>query len=380
MRAPSGRRGRRARPGGFALVTALLALVVVGALAAAALFAALQEARLGRNGRAARIAFDAAEAGLAAALADGRAGAWSALVVGDSLAYAGPWGAMGGRYEVRVLRLNGRLFLLGSTGVAAGEGSEQRLGVLARLGPSPVRTLAALVAGGVVEVDGASSLDGRNGDPPGWTGCAGAAHDSVAGLALPDASALAAGAGCELGQCLAGTPPLLAQAALRDSIPWGRREELVRRATLVLPAGSVVTPVPVGGAASCDRTRPDNWGEPERPAGVAGCAGYFPIVLAQGDLTLAGGRGEGTLIVEGDLTVTGDARFAGAVLVGGSLRASGAGGRIFGGAVVEGRGGGVAAHLEAFSVGFSACALGLAAASVGPVSALPERSWATLYR
>ncbi len=373
---------------GFALAAALFALVVVGALAAAALFAALQESRLGRNARAAEAAFDAAEAGLDSALAEGRAGRWGGLAPGDSAALSGAWPAGGGRFDVSVVRLSGRLFLVRSTGADASGAAEDRLGVVARLGAAAVRTPAALAAGeGAVTLEGPALLDGRDADPPGWTGCPPAGRDTVAGLAVPDTSAIAAGPGCAGLACLHGDPPLLEDPSLRDSVPFrlgaSGFDELAARATLVHPAGGsppALTPAPAGDASSCDRSDPLNWGEPARPTGVAGCAGYFPIILAEGDLTLAGGRGQGVLVVRGDLTLTGDALFAGAVLVGGSLRVTGAGGRVFGGIAAGLGGGGTAVALEGGSVVHSACALALAGAVAGPVRALPERSWSRLHQ
>ena len=387
MRTPRARvRPARAIAPGFALPTALFALVIIGALAAAAFFAALQEARLGRNGRSAEVAFDAAEAGLSAALAEGGVGGWGTVRPGDSLALSGALGESGGRFETTVLRLNGQLFLIRSRGTDANGAGERLLGGLARLGAPGVRIGAALVAGGAVELGAASALDGRDGDPPGWTGCPSVGRDTVAALALPDPSDLLLGPECAGRECLSGEPALLGDPALRDSVPYGPagagRTELARRATLVYPPGApgdVVTPAPVGSADSCDRSAPHNWGEPRRPAAVAGCRSYFPVILAQGDLALAGGRGQGMLIVEGDLTLTGGAEFVGAALVGGVFRVSGAGGRVSGAVVAAGRGGGVAAYLEGASLAFSSCAVALAGAVAAPAKALPERSWAYLY-
>jgi hypothetical protein len=387
VRVPSARpcRAGAAAPG-FALATALFALVIIAALAAAAFFAALQEIRLGRNGRMAEVAFEAAEAGLSRALGAGREGGWGALPVGDSSVWSEALPSGGGRFDVAALRLNDQLFLVRSTGADASGTAQRVVGRLVRLGGAGVGLPAALVAGGTVEIGAASTLDGRDTDPPGWGGCPDGGRDTVAGLALPAAADLVAGPECAGLSCLTGEPLLSAAPALRDSVPFGLggadRTRLARWAGPTYPAGgagALVNPAPVGTAGSCDRSDPGNWGEPGRPGAVAGCRGYFPVVHASGDLTIPGGRGQGVLIVDGDLTLTGGAEFSGAVLVGGAFRASGAGGRIFGGVVAGGRGGGVAASLEGVSITFSSCALALAAAVSAPVQPIPGRSWAYLY-
>lgn len=379
------RRARGAAPG-FALAAALFALVILSALSAAAFFAALEEIRLGRNGRMAETAFGAAEAGLSRALAAGRAGGWGALAVGDSAVWSEALSSGAGRFDVMVLRLNGRLLLVRSTGADASGGAQRVLGMVVRLGGEGIRLPAALVAGGTVEIGAASVIDGRDSDPPGWAGCPGAGRDTVAGVALPSIADLIEGPECAGLTCVTGAPPLAADPALRDSIPFGPggtdHGRLVRWAGSVYPAvggGAFVTPAPVGTDSSCDRSLSGNWGEPGRPGVVAGCRSYFPVVYAAGDLTMLGGRGQGVLMVDGDLMLTGGAEFRGAVLVGGALRASGAGGRVIGGVVAGGRGGGVAVRLEGLSVAFSSCALGLAGAVLAPAWPLPERSWAYLY-
>ncbi len=368
------------------LAAALFALVVVAALSAAAFFAALEEVRLGRNSRMAEAAFDAAEAGLSRALAAGRDGGWGALTVGDSSTSSEALASGGGRFDVTVLRLNGRLFFVRSTGADPSGGAQRVLGTVARLGEVDFGLPAALVAGGAVEIGAGSAVDGRDTDPPGWTGCPDAWRDTVAGLAVPTASDLVVGAECAGLVCLAGSPPLMAAPVLRDSVPFqpggADRSGLVRWAGPVYPAGgggASVAPAPVGTDGSCDRSAPGNWGESGRPGAVPGCRSYFPIVHAAGDLTLLGGRGQGVLVVDGDLTLAGGAEFAGAVLVGGVFRATGAGARVFGGVVAGGRSGGVAARLEGVSIVHSSCALGLAGAVLAPVRPLPERSWAYLY-
>jgi hypothetical protein len=371
---------------GFALPAALFALLVIAALAAGAYFAALQEMRLGRNSRRAEVAFGAAEAGLSRALAEGLAGGWSALRVGDSAAFSGTLPAGTGGFAATALRVNGRIFLFRSTGSDATGESRRSVATLARLAVPEGRLSGALAVRGAVEIGGSSFLDGRDAVPPGWADCPAAGRDTVAGLTLPTLADLRTGPGCTGLSCIAGAPPVREATAADDSallrignMDW---HSLAHRAGTVYPGdggGALVTPGPAGADSACDRSVPGNWGEPGRPPAVAGCGGYFPVILANGDLTIAGGRGQGVLLVAGDLTIAGGAEFDGPVLVRGSLQASGAGGRLYGGVVVVNEGGGTAAHLEGVSITYSSCALAAALGSVAPVRTLRERAWADLY-
>lgn len=134
MPGPDGRWG----PGGgtepgFALAAAVLALLILSALAAGAFYAAFEEVRIGRNSRAAEAAFEAAEAGLSRAAADGPPGGWGAMPLGDSSLFAGALPGGTGRFSGAFLRLNGQLFLIRSTGTdPAGEG-QRTVAALARL-------------------------------------------------------------------------------------------------------------------------------------------------------------------------------------------------------------------------------------------------------
>lgn len=373
-----------AGPGGFALAAAVLALLVLSALAAGAFFSAFEEVRIGRNGRAAESAFEAAEAGLSRALSDGPPGGWGTMPVGDSSPFSGTLPAGTGRFSGACLRLNGQLFLIRSTGVDAAGAAQSTVAALARLDPVGGSPQGALTAGGRVALGGASFLDGRDTDPSGWSGCPAAGRGGIPGLALPGTEDLE-DAACGTG-CIAGEPPVRTDSALRDSVPlrvgsaeWSALERAADKAYPAGGPGLVVVPSPVQTGTDCDRSVRDNWGEPGRPPAVAACTGYHPVILVPGDLTLAGGRGQGVLLVTGDLVLTGDAEFDGLVLVRGLLRAVGAGGRIRGGVIVANAGGGLAASLEGARITFSGCALEAALRPVAMARVLPERPWSELF-
>ena len=362
---------------GFALPAALLALVVVAALAVGAFVAAREEAGLGTNSRLAEQAFEAAEAGAAAAEAQGATGAWGALEVGDSATLSGGVDGGAGGYAVTVRRLSERLFLVRSTGWDGSRGLERLVAVALRLEPAADSAEGAVsVAGGLV-VDGTAYVDGRDAAPPGWTACP--APDTVAGVAAQDPGRIGL-AGCAPGDCVAGRPPIRGPVPGPAGASFGGRswDELAAMADRVYgaaEAGVPHTPGPSARGGVCARDAAENWGEPERPARVAACTGYFPVIHASGDLTLAGGRGQGVLLVAGDLTLAGGAEFDGVALVRGVVRSAGAGGRIRGALVVSGD---AESALARVVVGYSRCAVAAALARVAPARPLPERSWSEL--
>jgi hypothetical protein len=92
--------------------------------------------------------------------------------------------------------------------------------------------------------------------------------------------------------------------------------QLVARAPR-LP-GATGTPGPREVAGSCDPTDPWNWGDPDRP--WRPCGGHFVLRSGVGATTVAGGVGQGVLVVDGDLDLTASARHYGVVVVSGRLR------------------------------------------------------------
>jgi hypothetical protein len=81
-------------------------------------------------------------------------------------------------------------------------------------------------------------------------------------------------------------------------------------------AQGIVTPSPSVLGGVC-QTGELNWGSPGDPAGP--CGGVRVALVATGDLYLAGGQGQGLLVVRGNLRLGAGVRFAGLVIVGGDL-------------------------------------------------------------
>jgi hypothetical protein len=85
---------------------------------------------------------------------------------------------------------------------------------------------------------------------------------------------------------------------------------------LVTPSSGA--PAPVERFGSCVVDEAWGWGDPQEP--WRPCGSHLPLRVAPSDLVVAGGAGQGTLLVGGDLTLTGGARYFGLVVVRGALR------------------------------------------------------------
>lgn len=367
------------------LAASIFALAVIAALVTGAFFAARQEMRVGVNSRSSLRAFSAAEAGAAGALARWPANAWNSLVVGDSAALAGSLPGGGGSFAGSVLRLNDELFLVRVTGTDAAGLARRSLASLVRLQPLQVDVRAALTTRGSTTISGAALLDGRDANPASWADCPAAGPDPMAGVSVPSASDITY-SGCESQSCIAGNPRVSADPGLGDSTFFGFGElgwsALAAMATKVYRPGDVgplADLAPVGSATSCDVAAQDNWGDPHRAAGTAGCWGYFPIIRVDGSLSITGGYGQGILLVSGDLVVEGGAEFFGLIMVRGSLTTSGAGGRLVGGVMAANVDGGQNSILGSTVISYSSCSLARALRNGAPVRQLRGRSWAELF-
>jgi hypothetical protein len=136
------------------------------------------------------------------------------------------------------------------------------------------------------------------------------------------------------------------------------------------------------GAGECDKTQLLNLGEPLRGGGaVVACQDYYPIVHGTGAglYFAAGTRGQGILLVDGDLELVGGFEWTGLVIVRGKMKITGTGNKITGAILTEGvnldEAGTIGGNAE---IKFSKCAIENAmngAAQPAPVS----RGWTQVY-
>lgn len=352
---------------------AVLALLVIGVLVATSFQLGRQELALGRSALRLQEALAAAEAGNDLQLALWDPAARNVLVPGDSVTFGGslPGGAW---YRGSARRLNGPLFLIRSEGFSRDSGARQEVARLVRLDPIEVPRTAAFVTRGPVGVRDLARIAGGDAAPPAWTDC-GPPGPGVAGIHTADGAAVSV-ASCADPACVSGAPGVRADPGL-DSAALGTFgdmgfADLRGRATVTVPGGSrLVAPAFIGGM--CDALDPDNWGSPTDPGGA--CGNRFPIVWSEGDLTLAGGEGQGVLIVNGDLALAGAVTFSGAVIVRGRIATQGPGGSVHG-VLVALNAGGVEHEVRGNTVlRFSACALERALIRSAMPRPLGSRGW-----
>ncbi len=86
----------------------------------------------------------------------------------------------------------------------------------------------------------------------------------------------------------------------------------------------------------CDRSVDLNWGDPDEFPGP--CGDFYPLIHIDSDALLDVGRGQGILVVDGNLTVLGNFEFSGIVIVTGSFVMEGTGSKINGSVIVHGQG------------------------------------------
>lgn len=356
---------------GIALAVAILALVIIGVTVAAAFFVGSQEQRIGLNTLSHQQAFVAAEAANDQLLASWSRDVFNSLPVGGTVLTAGAAAGGQGWYRQRVQRLSPILYLVRTDGFSRDSAARQVVGALVRLYPLQLNIGAALTAAGPVRIRGWSHISGIDRVPEGWAGCP-ATLDTLPGIRVPPSAPLELPT-CLALDCLQGQPTVDSTAPPMAEISF---QSLRAHATKVLPGGQYQVH-PSGGGGVCDIDVPENWGEPlspgvvARPAPVAECRTHFPMVWLDTSATLTHGRGQGVLVVNGDLDVQGEFEFSGPVFVRGSLRAGGG---------VRFTGGVVAADVSGeMTIVLSRCAVTRATDASAPVTLLPSRGWLGLY-
>ena len=372
---------------GFALVMALGALVIIGTLVAGSAFVVMQETRLGRNQLVQGRAFAAAEYGLNKIQAD-----WDKtpnLQMNNGAMFDTTYLIAGqGSARVRYTRLNNETFWIVSEGrVGVGNAADpksmaiKRVNAILRLRVPSVRANGAITTSGNIRIQGSSNVVGANTMPPGWIGCDATAANKAGIVAPPTATV-----DIQKPTQVAGTPQVLRDSLAADSLTYIRYGDetwnsLQAQANIVIPANSNPAQIqPAAANGSCAKSA-TNWGEPSRLAGsVAECYNYFPIIYAAGDLILNDGRGQGILLVDGDVQINGTFIWTGLIVVrddfnkgNGNATVMGAvmarNANIFDASIVNGN----------TTYSYSECALDRALRGSAQVVQARERAWAELF-
>ncbi|MGH7646042.1 MAG: hypothetical protein ACREMR_10715 [Gemmatimonadales bacterium] len=294
--------------GGFAMVVALFALLIMSTVAVTTLITSDDERRAARALRAANASFYSAEAGLQEVWANDMDSAFVdslnrnlvVLAPGGTRDFGWRTMANGSTYHVRLRRLdNGgqRLYQLVAQGRGArGLAGEQEVRFLVTPlpGNGPVRlgrccNAAATVRGKLVLDVPTSVLTGMDTRPPVWPGsrCTAIATDNKPGVEMKDTTQLVQSAGTTLG----GTPPKTQNAAM-DSMTFAQYGDLSLDQLKAMANHIITTPwtvsrniniaATVNPDGTCNTSDPLNWGSsnPVHP-----CYNYFPIILiAKGPL------------------------------------------------------------------------------------------------
>ncbi len=379
---------------GFALFMALGALVIIAVLIAGSTYVTLQESQLGENQLVQSRAFTMAEYGLNKIQAD-----WDKtpnLTMANGAKFDTSYTLTGqGTCKVRYTRLNDETFWIVSEGraqvgnsVSASRTAVKRVGAVLRLRIPSVNTSGAVEVNGNVSVKGSAGISGTNSNP--WTdgSCTGISGVDKAGLTYPTDDTYT-----KIGNpSVSGNPPsqqLDAAGMSSTYITYGDEtwNSLVAQANFSLPGGiynSAAQPVATNG--SCDRSVSTNWGEPHRSGAdyVPQCINYFPIIYFQSSTKFNGnGRGQGILLIEGDLTLNGGFEWDGLIIARDNIANSGGTALIYGSIMA----GGVSLDNTLttdqlagnITVNFSQCALTRALRGSAQVTQAKDRAWAELY-
>jgi hypothetical protein len=368
---------------GVAMVAALGAIVLIGVIIAGVLFSVTQDARISDNQMRQSRATSTAELGLNRVVTEWNL-AWNQRLAGDTVKRSYTESG-GGIATVQLTKLNGPFFWVVSEGLSGVPRStflaRRRYGVLLRLDTPQMNFLGALTTQGTTTINGNVTVNGNDATPASWANCTLGAN--VPGAAIsPSTTATVNGS-----VTLNGNPPMLTTPAASDSntyFSYGNSNywALAATANLVYGPGTLlngINPIAAGGVCVTSAI-PANWGEPNHVMPANPCESYFPIIHALGNLKVTGGRGQGILLVDGDLEIAGNFQFMGAVVVRGALKMTGTGNKIVGAVM--------AASVDVddnvalsgnTSVLYSSCALMAALSGNAYPKAARQRGWVDVF-
>jgi len=284
----------RVRPG-FALPSAIIALVLLSALVAGALFISTEELRAGRVDVMDQRALAAAEWGLERAVLGWDADRNTRQVIGNEEIVDRSGQSPNDSVVVTAVRVQPDAVWLTASATAGGDAAltpaRHRIGASLRLVRVNVPMDGALTASGTVVVDG-GLIDG--GDSPDSSGYCPSPRPIAGVIVVPGAQVECTGCGSSSDVGLYGTPPIDSLGdSSRARIPATTAASLAERASITL-SGGTLTPQPAVVGGECNRADALNWGD---PSGATPCRDRFPIVHVRGSATLAGGsRAQGILV------------------------------------------------------------------------------------
>ncbi len=218
----------------------------------------------------------------------------------------------------------------------------KRLGAILRLRIPTINSEGAITANGSIKVSGSTQIDGSNNVPPGWSSKCDASQPAKAGVAVPSTSDTTQ---IKTSNISGGSPKILKSASAGSAstyVSFGDENwnSLAALANFKFLNGTLPSAGPVVTNGACDRSNTANWGEPWRaggsnvpnnpnPALQSLCENWFPIIYAtcaapwptSGSCTISfnGGRGQGILMIYGDLHINGNLDWFGLIIVSGDV-------------------------------------------------------------
>jgi hypothetical protein len=392
---------------GFAMFMALGALVIIAVLVAASSMISLQETRLGQNSLVQARAFAAAEYGLNRIQAD-----WDRtpnLTMEVGARFDTTYTLAQGTAEVHYVRLNNETFWIVSEGLAmvgdnislARQG-RKRLGAILRLRIPTIKSEGAITANGSIKVSGSVTIDGTNTVPPGWDDNCDASQPSKAGVAVPLTASVT---DIKEANIVGGDPKILqsstaGQASTYVSYGDENWNSMAALANFRYTDGTLPDARPIAdGTGACNRADTRNWGEPYRatdlPPGshtlVPACENWFPIIYAtcpapwptSGNCVISfnGGRGQGIMLIHGDLYLNGNLDWFGLIVVSGDVKKGNGNPNMYGSVMSANSDMDLSGSEFTGNADFmySQCSLERAMRGTAQVLQAKERSWTELY-
>ncbi len=357
---------------GTALVLVLVAMIVLTVLSTGAILGSMEELRLAHNGQMEQRALAVAEYGLNQQVAN-----WTSArnqMANGAIDSSKVIVSAGDTASVSVMRLNSRSFQIVSVGrTKGGSGrleAQRQVSMLVSIGTASIKSAATITSYGATDIKGSANITGVNTTPPGWSGCT-SSNDTLAISVNPSSTLSVQKPSSQAVNGSSKADPNVGNLSTYNTFGTETWNSLVAKANVTANGAN---PSPSGTSTTCTMTS-TNWGESLRSASyVAGCTNYFPIVYASGSLSLNGGRGQGVLIVNGDLTINGTFAYDGLILVKGNLKANGTL-DVFGAVMVQG----TTDILGNANFSYSACAVSNAFAGLSTPARTKQRSWAQMY-
>jgi len=369
-------RSRRA----LALPMVLGAITLIGTLIAGVMYLATQDYRVGANSLNETRAEQAAELGLNRLTTDWDQSKNTSMVTGDTLRMNYTDGS-GATVSVFVTRLAGPFFWAVSEAQTRGNslqyGSRRRFGQLFRLNTPNVNFLGAVTAAGNIRVSGNVNVNGNDANPSGWS-CSGTLTNMPGAVITPTATSTVNGS-----VTINGNPPYTTSALAGDTNTYfnyggSTYATLAALANITLAGGNYSGMAPAVSGGVCNKASTMNWGDPTRPGGA--CTTYFPIIHITGNATLSTGTGQGILLVDGDLTKSGNFSFYGVVIARGTIRSSGSNNGVTGVEMAAAVDLGDAVTLSgSTTIQYSSCAVQQALSASSTLATTKGRAWVNMY-